>query len=554
MSQKYIKIKPNQSVDMSQFVAVAKRGGIDPLDHQLAGVKWMVKRERCAVRGGILADDMGMGKTLQMIGLIMTNLVRNTIIIVPPMLIPQWLAAFDRFTGHLPLVYHGSAKKRITQEMIDSSPVVITSYGTMLIDKQTNTPNMLYTREWDRIICDEAHHIRNPKSRIYYSVTQLQSRFKWLVTGTMVQNKSADVVSLMRIIGVVGESPTKMVAMHAIRRTARDVGNIGGVYSGVVTDVLEEIDWGCDLDHKIAVGIHENEATFALEVVKSPAPEEDVRVVVELMGRNAINRMMPGYLSNYIMSYICEPTGGMANIWPIDVMGAPLPEKTEIIRPDEEESSHHFAMLSRLQKICLFGSSVRDRKLYGGGEEDSNFAQSKLSPKMNRIINDIYGRITNGKGKIIFTSFRQEMCQLGDELERLGVSVYRVGGDVSKAERMKRISLAICSANAAIEGEYAPVLIINIRSGNEGLNLQVFSEVYFPSPNWNPSMESQAVARCARMGQKKDVNVFRYKMMGVRSNLGARMASFDWHVEEYQDIKKEIGYEINASAAVVMKI
>ena len=58
-----------------------------------------------------------------------------------------------------------------------------------------------------------------------------------------------------------------------------------------------------------------------------------------------------------------------------------------------------------------------------------------------------------------------------------------------------------------------PILILQIRAGCEGLNLQnEFSDVYFVSPNWNPTLEDQAIARCHRIGQQKEVSVFRFYM------------------------------------------
>ena len=66
----------------------------------------------------------------------------------------------------------------------------------------------------------------------------------------------------------------------------------------------------------------------------------------------------------------------------------------------------------------------------------------------------------------------------------------------------------------ALEGE-CDVLILQIQSGCEGLNLQSFNEVYFVSPHWNPAVEDQAIARCHRMGQTKPVHVFRFQMAGL---------------------------------------
>ena len=57
-------------------------------------------------------------------------------------------------------------------------------------------------------------------------------------------------------------------------------------------------------------------------------------------------------------------------------------------------------------------------------------------------------------------------------------------------------------------------MILQIMTGCEGLNLQHFNQVYFVSPHWNPAVEDQAVARCHRIGQKKEVKVFRFRMEG----------------------------------------
>ena len=57
------------------------------------------------------------------------------------------------------------------------------------------------------------------------------------------------------------------------------------------------------------------------------------------------------------------------------------------------------------------------------------------------------------------------------------------------------------------------VIILQVQTGCEGLNLQEkYSEVYFVSPNWNPAIEDQAIARCHRIGQTKDVVVYRFIM------------------------------------------
>ena len=90
--------------------------------------------------------------------------------------------------------------------------------------------------------------------------------------------------------------------------------------------------------------------------------------------------------------------------------------------------------------------------------------------------------------------------------------------------------------------ESPDVLILQIRSGCEGLNLQQYNEVYFVSPCWNPSIEAQALARCYRMGQKKETHVYRFYMQDfVEENEEGgeqnEIPSMDSNIEIRQEMK-----------------
>jgi hypothetical protein len=92
---------------------------------------------------------------------------------------------------------------------------------------------------------------------------------------------------------------------------------------------------------------------------------------------------------------------------------------------------------------------------------------------------------------------------------------------------------------------------LQIETGCEGLNLQEnYSEIYFVSPNWNPAIEDQAIARCHRIGQIKPVSVFKYQMCGFLSGCvdenGNQITkiTIDKHVNNIQKIKREIANNI----------
>jgi superfamily II DNA or RNA helicase len=131
--------------------------------------------------------------------------------------------------------------------------------------------------------------------------------------------------------------------------------------------------------------------------------------------------------------------------------------------------------------------------------EDENY-----SSKISKVVRTILSRKDNGKRKIVFCHFRAEIDYLQERLTIAfpNLVVRYLDGRTRENERRQ-----ILAPDAAID-----VLILQIQTCCEGLNLQQFSEVYFVSPDWNPSVEDQAVARCHRFGQTEPVVVFRFVM------------------------------------------
>jgi superfamily II DNA or RNA helicase len=131
--------------------------------------------------------------------------------------------------------------------------------------------------------------------------------------------------------------------------------------------------------------------------------------------------------------------------------------------------------------------------------EDENY-----SSKISKVVRTILSRKDNGKRKIVFCHFRAEIDYLQARLTTAFPSlvVRYLDGRTRENERRQ-----ILAPDADID-----VLILQIQTCCEGLNLQQFSEVYFVSPDWNPSVEDQAVARCHRFGQTEPVVVFRFVM------------------------------------------
>ena len=160
-------------------------------DYQHEGYRWLQFLREFEV-GGILADDMGLGKSVQAIAHLLEQ--RGTIphlLVVPTSLVPNWLAEIERFAPSLRvLTLHGPGRERLHRR-IDESDVVITTYALLVRDE------LFLEREWDVAILDEAQAIKNPQSKVARTASKLSAKQRICLTGTPMENHLGELWSLM---------------------------------------------------------------------------------------------------------------------------------------------------------------------------------------------------------------------------------------------------------------------------------------------------------------------------------------------------------------------
>ncbi|XP_047001627.1 ATP-dependent DNA helicase DDM1-like isoform X1 [Schistocerca americana] len=176
--------------------------------HQIDGVKWMKVLDDHEL-SGILADEMGMGKTVQVIAFICLLLEQNIsgpfLIVTPLSVLNNWESEFQRFAPKIPVVKFAGSKdqrmslypklrRKTTVLTTDMTPVVLTSYDIALREQ------ILAKFDWRFIIVDEGHRLKNAKSKLYNTLKFHRSRSRLLLTGTPLQNDINELWALLRFV------------------------------------------------------------------------------------------------------------------------------------------------------------------------------------------------------------------------------------------------------------------------------------------------------------------------------------------------------------------
>ena len=448
--------------------------GLQKKEYQTEGIRFCLRNELASeslphqVRGGIVADEMGLGKTIMMIGLILANFQKRTLVVLPVALVKQWEQQILKNTGHQALVFYGAEKKKITQEMLESAPVVITTYGHMVrrsfvaaishkdVSKSRHAharENRLYGVKWGRVIFDEAHHLKGRNTQIFRSVSSLNADIRWFVTGTPIQNSIHDLYSLCALLGLPAayyankDNIRAVVKTFVLKRTKQSVG----LSLPPLTTKNIVVHWSNAAEMILARNLHS--------------------------GIGCLN--IPGGVGG-------DPALPDADAQ--DMSWFPEPSPVKIGRMIQAKQSCIYPRLACRKSVPQMPPC-----------EDENY-----SSKISKVVRTVLSRKDNGKRKIVFCHFRGEIDYIQSRITTAFPSmvVRYLDGRTKESERRQ-----ILAPDAAID-----VLILQIQTCCEGLNLQQFSEVYFVSPDWNPSVEDQAIARCHRFGQTEPVVVFRFIM------------------------------------------
>lgn len=165
-------------------------------EYQVKGYNWYKSLSYLGL-GGILADEMGLGKTIQTITFLLSEKNRHSLIVTPTSLIYNWKQEFDKFAPSLKIgIIHGNKNERmkVINNVLDYD-VVLTTYGTLKNDV------LEYDKfKFDYLILDEGQNINNPESQNAKLIKNINSKSRFVLTGTPIENNLIELWALFDFI------------------------------------------------------------------------------------------------------------------------------------------------------------------------------------------------------------------------------------------------------------------------------------------------------------------------------------------------------------------
>ncbi|KAL5459816.1 hypothetical protein EMCRGX_G033193 [Ephydatia muelleri] len=427
-------------------------------DYQIRGLNWMISLYENGING-ILADEMGLGKTLQTIALLgymclMKNVPGPHIVIAPKSTLSNWMQELKRWCPTLVAIcLIGNQEERaaiVNEEILPGEwNVIVTSYEMVLKEKAT-----FKKFNWRYMVIDEAHRIKNEKSKLSEIVREFRTANRLLLTGTPLQNNLHELWALLNFL-------------------LPDVFNSSEDFDAWFNQ--SKLD-----DTKLVERLHGVLRPFLLRRLKAdvekklpPKKENKIYIGLSKMQREWYTRIL---------------------LRDIDVVnGAGRVEKMRLLN-----------ILMQLRKCC------NHPYLFEGAEPgppyttDEHLIQN--SSKMY-VLDLLLAKLKeDGSRVLIFTQMTRMLDILEDYCIWRDYNYCRLDGQTDHADRQKYID----SFNRPGSDKF--IFMLSTRAGGLGINLATADTVVLFDSDWNPQVDLQAQDRAHRIGQTKTVRIFRFIM------------------------------------------
>ncbi|XP_058764921.1 ISWI chromatin-remodeling complex ATPase CHR11-like [Vicia villosa] len=424
-------------------------------DYQLAGLNWLIRLYENGING-ILADEMGLGKTLQTISLMgylheFRGIKGPHMVVAPKSTLGNWMNEIRRFCPILRAVkFLGNPEERrhIREELLVAGKfdVCVTSFEMAIKEKST-----LRRFSWRYIIIDEAHRIKNENSLLSKTMRIFNTNYRLLITGTPLQNNLHELWSLLNFL---------LPEIFSSAETFDEWFQISG--ENDQQEVVQQL-------HKVL-------RPFLLRRLKSDV-EKGLPPKKETILKVGMSQMQKQYYK------------------------ALLQKDLEVVNAGgERKRLLNIAM--QLRKCCnhpyLFQGAEPGPPYTTGDHLITSAGKMVLLDKLLPKLKERDSRV------LIFSQMTRLLDILEDYLMFRGYQYCRIDGNTGGDDR-----------DASIEAYNKPgsekfVFLLSTRAGGLGINLATADVVILYDSDWNPQVDLQAQDRAHRIGQKKEVQVFRF--------------------------------------------
>ncbi|GAA3592815.1 DEAD/DEAH box helicase [Kineosporia mesophila] len=431
--------------------------------YQERGVAWLSFLENLGL-GAVLADDMGLGKTVQLLALMAADeplqdgggdlIPGPTLLVCPMSLVGNWQREAARFTPGLRVhVQHGADRPQGDEfhTAVSGSDLVVTTYSLLARDAVT-----LRKYAWRRIVLDEAQAVKNAATLAATAARSLTAGRRIAVTGTPVENRLADLWSLMEFANprVLGD-PADFKKRYALP--------IERVGSDEAREKLRAVT-----------------QPFILRRVKT-----DKTIISDL----------PEKLE---MEVVCTLTSEQAALYQNVVT-----DMLDRIENSEgmERRGLVLATMTKLKQVCNHPAQFqRDGSRVAG-----------RSGKLARLEETLDEVLASGEKALLFTQYAEFGEMLRTHLTaRFGREVLFLHGGVRKTQRDEMVARF-----QEDRPDTPPIFILSLKAGGTGLTLTAANHVIHVDRWWNPAVEDQATDRAFRIGQSRTVQVRKFVCAGT---------------------------------------
>ncbi|EGC33642.1 hypothetical protein DICPUDRAFT_36354 [Dictyostelium purpureum] len=462
--------------------------------HQRRGVKFLYDcvtgtNNEEGYTGAILADQMGLGKTLQTLALVWTLLkqsptgkstIKKAIIVTPSTLVNNWKKEIQKWFGldRLIATTLTDSLSKETKTNLDNfntsiKPVLIISYEQCRIFSK-----ILETMSCGLLVCDEAHRLKNSNSKTTQAINSVKAERKILLTGTPIQNDLVEFYSMVDFCnpGSLGSLASfKKNFINPINKSRESTGNPKDIENGT----------------KKSIELSKLTKSFILRrksnILEKYLPPKRVQVVFCRLSPLQQDLYKSVLNSNSVQSLI----------------------------NGKESPASSLSTITLLKKLCNSPSLLQDTsdqelqsifKQYSYNMESMENEAGKLL-----FVESLIKQLKSVGEKLVLVSNYTQTLDVFERLcKKLSTDFLRLDGSVSSDTRQSLVDKFNDQSNKKYQ-----IFLLSAKAGGVGINLIGGNHLVLYDPDWNPAIDIQAMERVWREGQNKPVFIYRLFSTGT---------------------------------------